>query len=72
MRVVSDHLLLVRPLVHEGLDVVVGPEGLDGLEQRRSMHFLSNVLSVLCEELHLKKHIFSHRVTKPRWFDTSR
>ena len=50
MRVVSDHLLLVRPLVHEGLDVVVGPEGLDGLEQRRSTHFLSYVLSVFfCE-----------------------
>ena len=32
MRVVGHHLvLLVRPLVDKGLNVVVGPEGLDGL-----------------------------------------
>ena len=33
VRVVGHHLvLLVRPLVDEGLDVVVRPEGLDGLQ----------------------------------------
>ena len=54
MRVEGDHLvLLVRPLVDEGFDVVVCPEGLDCLE-RGSMHFLSKLFRHVS---HLNVHV---------------